>query len=286
MTLSFPIKFTKMSGAGNDFIFIDNRQGTIAHSVQSSMAALVCKRMFSVGADGIMFIERSEKADFSWQFYNADGSLAEMCGNGARCAARYAFRQGIAGEKMSFETLAGIIHAELCGDNSVCLQMTSPENPRTDLSVSLDGTDYAVDFVDTGVPHAVVYVDGLCPIDEVPIKKWGSLLRHHQLFTPRGTNVNFISLAASGELIVRTYERGVEDETMACGTGAVAAALYAAKRLGVKSPITVRSSGGEKLKISFEMAENIEETEPFLTGPARIIYEGELSEEALVPVLI
>lgn len=287
MIVSYPLVFTKMNGAGNDFILIDNRELIIPHSVQSQFATAVCKRMFSVGADGVIFIEKSETADFSWQFYNSDGSLAEMCGNGARCAARFAYKKGIAGAtNMSFETLAGTVHAELSGDETVQLEMTLPEDFRSDLLITLDGQPFLVDFLNTGVPHAIVYVDGILDIEDVPIEKWGSFIRYHQFFTPKGTNVNFVSPSSDGGLIVRTYERGVEGETMACGTGVVAVALCASRRLGISSPVSIRTSGGEVLMVAFEQAESLENTQPFLQGPARIVYEGALSREALALVFI
>lgn len=279
MNISFPLPITKLSGAGNDFVFIDNRQLLVPHEQQSEFAARVCRRMFSVGADGVMFIEKSESADFRWQFYNSDGSLGEMCGNGARCAARFALMKGIAARKMSFETLAGVIDAEVCEDSTVRIGMTPPGDYQTDLSLELDGKEYSADFLNTGVPHAVVYIDE--NIEEVPVRELGRLVRNHQQFAPKGTNANFVSRLADDTLAVRTYERGVEDETRACGTGAVAAALCASIKLGMKSPIRVKTSGGEMLSIHFKETENPVEASPFLQGPARVIYEGELSAEAL-----
>ncbi len=279
MNINFPLPITKLSGAGNDFIFIDNRHELVPHKQQSEFAARVCKRMFSVGADGVMFIEDSGSADFRWQFYNSDGSQGEMCGNGARCAARFALMKGIAGKKMSFETLAGIIEAEVCEDSTVRIGMTPPKDYKTDLSLMLDGKKYEADFLNTGVPHAVVYVDE--NIEKIPVKELGCLVRNHQQFAPKGTNANFVSRIADDMLAVRTYERGVEDETRACGTGAVAAALCASIKLGMKSPIKVKTSGGEMLSILFSETDKPADAGPLLQGPARVIYEGELSAEAL-----
>ncbi|CAG35162.1 diaminopimelate epimerase [Desulfotalea psychrophila] len=278
------LSFTKMSGAGNDFIFIDNREGAVPPAIRAKLAAHICPRMFSVGADGIIFIEKSSIADFSWDFYNADGSLAEMCGNGARCAARYAFSRGIAGAKMSFATLAGIIEAEVFADDTVCLQMTAPEDYRSGLSLELGGTSCQVDFLNTGVPHAVVYVDEVSEgqgIGNIPVQEWGRIVRNHDHFAPAGTNVNFVSRGEGNSLYVRTYERGVEDETMACGTGAVAAALCFSKKYGFASPVNIVSSGGEILSIAFKTGCPPQEAAPSLSGPARIIYQGELAAEAL-----
>ena len=276
---SFPIAFTKMSGTGNDFIIIDNRRTVVAREEQAELARRICRRMFSVGADGLIFIEDSDVADFSWQFYNADGSVAEMCGNGSRCAARFAYRHGIAGVKMTFATLAGIIAAEIDADKSqVKVRLTPPRDFRFDLSLELGGKMRRVDFVDTGVPHAVLLVEE----DDVPVAQWGPVVRRHPLFGERGTNANFVRLLADGRLQLRTYERGVEAETMACGTGAVASALIAAKTLGLPSPVGVVTSGGESLTIAFEGSAGEPAEQVFLQGPTRLVYTGELTGEALL----
>lgn len=279
MTIDFPLPFTKMSGAGNDFIIVDHRTPRIPADEQPEFAKKVCRRMFSVGADGLILIENSETADFRWRFYNGDGSVAEMCGNGARCAARFAFANGIAGAVMSFETLAGIIEARISDDDTVRLRMTDPGDFRTGLEVMLDGSAKSLSFVNTGVPHAVLFVaEG----EEVPVREWGRIVRFHPLFQPAGTNVNFVQKIGQNTIRVRTYERGVEDETMACGTGAVASALFAVLRGLAVSPVDVVTSGGERLTILFDLRERGEAENVFLQGPARIIYEGKLTAEALV----
>jgi diaminopimelate epimerase len=280
MAIDFPVPFTKMSGAGNDFIVIDHRVPLIPEVEQPDFAKRVCRRMFSVGADGLIFIEDSAVADFRWRFYNGDGSVAEMCGNGARCAARFAHAKGIAGTSMSFETLAGLIEAEICKDDeSVRLRMTTPIDFRTGLSVMLDGRERSLSFVNSGVPHVVLFVE-----DEevVPLREWGQIIRFHPLFQPAGTNVNFVQKVGENTIRVRTYERGVEDETMACGTGAVASALFSATCNLAQSPVTVVTSGGERLTILFDLLEGPQAENVFLQGPARIIYEGNLTAEALL----
>lgn len=274
----FPITFTKMSGTGNDFIIIDNRNGGIPLAQQSKLAAGVCRRMFSVGADGVFFIENSDKVDFRWQFYNSDGSVAEMCGNGARCVARFAFRNGIAPKKMSFETIAGIIEAEICEEETVRVRMTAPFDFRDNLEISLDGISHSAAFINTGVPHAVLFVDGL----DTPVRAWGSEVRFHELFQPEGANANFVSQLDSNEIQVRTYERGVEDETRACGTGAVASAIIASKKHNIESPVSVVTSGGERLIVEFDLIEKGGAENVYLKGPARIIYTGELTAESLL----
>lgn len=283
MAIDFPVSFTKMSGAGNDFIVIDHRVPLIPEAEQAEFAKRVCRRMFSVGADGLILIENSAVADFRWRFYNGDGSVAEMCGNGARCAARFAYSKGIAGTRMSFDTLAGIIEAEICrDDDTVRLRMTAPCDFRTNLSVILAGQEKKLSFVNSGVPHAVLFME---EEESVPVQEWGKIVRFHPLFQPAGTNVNFVQKLAENTIRVRTYERGVEDETMACGTGAVASALFAATYGLASSPVTVITSGGERLIVLFDLqvgqhgpqAENV-----FLQGPARTIYEGKLTAEALL----
>jgi len=278
MTIEFPVPFAKISGTGNDFIVIDHRTPLVPPEEQPDFVSKVCRRMFSVGADGVIFIEASEKADFCWQFYNADGSVAEMCGNGARCAARFAYVNGITGKKMSFETLAGIIEAEVLDDEDVSLLMTQPFDYRTDLTVDLDGKTHELSFMNSGVPHAVLFMDEGAVI---PVKKWGHAIRFHEMFKPVGANVNFVQYLDDGGIQVRTYERGVEDETRACGTGAVAGAIFAAAGTKVISPVTVTTSGGEKLTIVFDLQEDGTAENVYLRGPARIIYIGQLTAEAL-----
>lgn len=278
MKLDFPISITKMSGAGNDFIIIDHRARFIPEPYQPQFAQLVCRHSFSVGADGLILIEDSATEDFEWRFYNKDGSVAEMCGNGARCAARFAWRRGIAGRKMRFATLAGVIDAELIGEQEhVRIGMTEPFDYRDSMLIHLGESEKEVFFVNTGVPHAVVFVDS----DSTPVEKWGRTLRYHEQFEPAGTNANFVKIIEDGQLLVRTYERGVEAETMACGTGVVAAAIVAARQGLSESPVDVTTSGGEQLVVQFRL-EDTGVLDVHLQGPARIIYEADLSAEALL----
>jgi len=273
----FPVPFVKMSGTGNDFILIDHRKPLIGRGAMSEFAALVCRRKFSVGADGLILIEDSDQADFKWQFFNGDGSVAEMCGNGARCAARFAYMQGIAPARMRFETLAGIIEATV-SDVTVAIRMTKPRDLQLQRSITLDDTPVSLHSVDTGVPHAVVFVDDL---DGMDVCDLGSRIRHHEAFMPAGTNVNFVR-QQNGGLKVRTYERGVEDETLACGTGAVASALVAAMLKQAKSPVEIITSGGDRLTITFDLEDGGTAENVFLKGPAHVIYKGELNAEALL----
>ena len=234
--------------------------------------------MFSAGADGVILIENSDTVDFRWRFYNSDGSIAEMCGNGARCAARYAYRHGIAGERMRFETVAGIIEAEICAGEEVRIRMIDPFDLQEDITLFIGGQERHAAFINTGVPHAVIFVDD----DNTPVKEWGREVRFHHLFEPEGTNANFVSIKGDSQILARTYERGVEDETRACGTGAVASAIIASIKHNVSPPIAVTTSGGDRLIIEFARQENGEINDVFLTGPARIIYQGELTAESLL----
>lgn len=277
MAMSFPVPFSKMSGTGNDFILIDHRQRFLEGIDCSRLAKAICRRNFSVGADGLILIEPSEVADFSWRFFNADGSVAEMCGNGARCAARFAFKRGIAGKAMRFETLAGIIEASVA-DSTVKIGLTPPQDLRLGLSLDIDSADRVLHFVNTGVPHVVHFVEDN---NNTPVVKWGKAIRMHKRFQPAGTNANFVEVTGKNALSVRTYERGVEDETMACGTGATAAAVVAALLGKVEAPVAVITSGGGKLIIHFALTENDGVTELFLEGPAGLIYDGELQQDAL-----
>jgi diaminopimelate epimerase len=279
MALNFPIPFEKMNGTGNDFVVIDNRSDIIPFEDQAEFAKKVCRRMFSIGADGLILIEKSETCDFSWNFYNADGSVAEMCGNGSRCAARFAYRHKICGPKMSFETLAGVIEAEICEEEeNVRVKMTQPFDFRLDLSMQLDDVEYPLTYVNTGVPQAVIFVKE----DDVPVKKWGRKIRFHETFEPKGTNANFVKVLEAGKIKVRSYERGVEDETMACGTGAVASAIYAAMLKGMDSPIDVVTSGGGTLTIHFDLQDGPVVENVYMEGPARVVCSGNLTPEAVL----
>jgi diaminopimelate epimerase len=265
----------KMSGSGNDFILIDHRKPFFERNRMKQFAQKVCRRSVSVGADGVIFIERSKKADFKWQFFNADGSEAEMCGNGGRCAARFAHLKRIAGPHLTFETLAGILSAEVRG-RRVKLEMTRPHGVHLDEKISVDGKKVTISRINTGVPHAIVFLDNVKATDVVGV---GRAIRNHPHYAPRGTNANFVQVSSRSRLLVRTYERGVEDETLACGTGAVASALVASFKGLVKSPVSIKTSGGEILMVHFEI-EGREVKKVFFEGEVHIIYEGELWEEA------
>ncbi len=243
------IEFAKMEGAGNDFILIDNRDGRVPAGAKRRLALDYCRRAFGIGADGMIFVEKDPEFDFAWDFYNSDGSAAEMCGNGARCAARFAHRVGAAGERMTFRTLAGPIRAELT-PRGAKVGLTDAALPAGDETIEVEGRRFKLWFLNTGVPHAVIPVEDL---EKTEVRRLGALIRQHPRFRPAGTNVNFIIPLAGDRLAIRTYERGVEDETMACGTGSTAACLVAGQFLGKKSPISAATRGGGELLVHFTL---------------------------------
>jgi diaminopimelate epimerase len=271
------IPFVKMSGSGNDFILIDNRRQVVADSQLSRFIINVCRRKLSAGADGLILIEPSTAANFKWRFYNSDASRAEMCGNGARCAARYAFVNGIAGSELTFETDVGIVSASIAADR-VKVGMTDPSEVTPNIMLDLVAGSRRMAVVNTGVPHVVLEVPDLETTDVCGI---GREVRYHQRFAPAGTNVNFITSLADDTIAIRTYERGVENETLACGTGSIAAALVkaAGHDTGSRSPINVKTRGGTLLTIHFTRRDG-RFRDVYLEGDARIIYSGEMWPEA------
>ena len=271
-----PIHFYKMSGCGNDFIVIDNRSPVIEEKDLFAFIVGVCRRKMSAGADGVILIENSDTVDFKWRFYNSDGSVAEMCGNGARCVARFAYLNGITGPDMAFETLAGIVSASVFETGRVRIRMTDPLNLVLDRPLALKSGKFAVGSVNTGVPHAVMVVDNL---DETPVKEMGREIRFHPDFAPAGTNVNFVSVRTDKIVAIRTYERGVEDETLACGTGCVASALVTARKFALASPVTLLTRSGGYLRIYFTLHQDAF-SDVYMEGDARVIYRAELCEEA------
>jgi diaminopimelate epimerase len=267
--------FVKMSGSGNDFIMIDNRDSRLAME-PGTLAERICRRRISVGADGLILVESSSAADFRMRIFNADGSEAEMCGNGARCVARFAEMLGIAGPRMTFDTMAGIIKAQVDGSR-VTLQTSQPQGIRLHQSIEADGAVHQIHSINTGVPHAVLLCSDL---EAIPVHTLGRTIRFHPAFQPAGTNVDFVAVSDTNTLCIRTYERGVEDETLACGTGTIAAALIAATLGLVSSPVRVRVRSGETLTVSFTGG-GPEFQEVLFAGDVRLIYQGELMADAL-----
>jgi diaminopimelate epimerase len=271
-----PIEFWKMSGSGNDFILIDNRDERIKEAEMARLVEKACRRRISVCADGVIFVVPSKAYNFGWRFFNADGGEVEMCGNGGRCVSRFAYLKQIAGPQMTFETLAGPVSAEVRG-RRVKILMPKPGPASMDIDLEFQEGWAHCDFINTGVPHVVVGVEGL---SNHPVTTQGRAIRCHARFSPEGTNANFMKRVGPDRLALRTYERGVEDETLACGTGAIASVLVAAIRGMVNSPVTVETRGGEDLIIHFERKGDAFDN-VWLEGNTTIVYEGRLNPEAL-----
>ncbi len=271
------VEFWKMSGSGNDFILIDNRDGQVRDEEMGRLVERACRRRESVGADGVIFVVGSDQYDFGWRFFNADGGEVEMCGNGGRCVSRFAFLKGIAGPKMTFETQVGPVSAEV-HDRIVKVLMPEPSGLSMDLDLDFQSGWTSVDSINTGVPHVVVQVEDL---PNHPIVEQGRDLRYHSLFAPDGTNANFMQVTGPNSLQIRTYERGVEDETLACGTGSIACALVAIIRGTVSgSPVKVETRSGELLTIHFKKkGDSFEQVE--LEGNTSVVYQAHLNDEAL-----
>ncbi len=264
------LNFTKMNGAGNDFVVLDNRDGSL--DLSREQIALLCNRQRGIGADGLLAVEKAESgADFRMRYYNADGGEAEMCGNGARCFARFANEiSGGKFEKMTFETIAGVIGAEFEGDQ-VRIELSEPFDLELDTDLAVDGELLAVSSVNTGVPHAVVFVDDLELVD---IRRFGGAIRRHDHFSPAGTNANFVQVLAPDHIAIRTYERGVEDETLACGTGMVACAIMHHELNDGDRPIKVDVRGGETLEVTFRKTRDGDFKDVRLLGPAEMTFTG------------
>jgi diaminopimelate epimerase len=264
------LNFTKMNGAGNDFVVIDNRD--LKANLTTAQIALLCDRHRGIGADGLLAVEPAEKgADYKFRYYNADGGEAEMCGNGARCFGAYTAQlSSPAKELITFETIAGTLSAELIGSN-VRIAMSDPFDLEMNTAVELKDLNQ-VHFVNTGVPHAVGFVDDLPALD---VLKNGSAIRYHDRFAPNGANANFAAVIADDHIAIRTYERGVEGETLACGTGMCACALFHHILTGATSPVKVDVAGGETLEIGFEPFADNKFTNVTLTGPADFVFSGQ-----------
>lgn len=265
------LEFAKMTGAGNDFIVIDDRGNAVGEDARE-LAKQLCRRRLSVGADGLILILSSARCDFRMRYLNADGSEADMCGNGGRCAARFAFDHRIAGTDLTFESRSGVHHASIVDDENVRLSMADPRAIILDFEIGVLGERIRVHRVNTGVPHAVLEVDDLAAIDVLEL---GRAIREHRAFVPEGANADFVTVRGEHALDLRTYERGVEDETLACGTGAVAAAITMAASGRVRPPVSVTTAGGWRLDVGFFMTD-IGFSGVTLSGDARMIYEGQI----------
>ncbi len=266
------LHFYKMNGAGNDFVVIDNRDLSIKLSKDD--IAELCDRHRGIGADGLLAVEPAENgADYKFRYYNADGGEAEMCGNGARCFGKFTAQlDEEMKQSVSFETIAGTLTAEIIGDN-VRIEMSDPIDLEMNTPCTIPELDSAIHSINTGVPHAVAFVDDLKNLDVV---RHGAAIRYHQHFSPNGTNANFAQVLSPNHIALRTYERGVEGETLACGTGMCAAALIHHLLTDAPSPILVDVAGGDTLEIGFKKNADGSFSDVTLTGPADFVFEGDI----------
>ncbi len=260
-----------MVASGNDFVIVEGHQLTKLPGHQA-LARNICDRKYGIGADGLLLLERSQRADVRMRIFNADGSEAEMCGNGARCAALYTKNQKPRTKgQILIETRAGIIESQV-GDDIVGIRLTDPKGIKLGIPLKIDSRTIKAGFINTGVPHAVIFVEGL---DKINIVDLGRQIRYHREFFPQGANVDFVEVVSNNAIKVRTYERGVEDETLACGTGSVASALLTAYKLELTArSVGVHTKSAEVLKVSLDRVGN-NFRNVWLEGKARIVYKGE-----------
>ncbi len=256
------IKFTKMVASGNDFIIVNQISGSPASL--RNLAEKICDRKFGIGADGLLLLEESKIADIKMRIFNPDGSEAEMCGNGLRCVALYKAKNQI-----KIETKAGITEAGVRKDN-VKIKLIDPKDIKLDIPIRINNRNLKVNFVDTGVPHTVIFVLDLEKIDVFGL---GRLIRYYKRFRPKGTNVDFVEVVGKNTIAVRTYERGVENETLACGTGVVASALIFALKADIADKVFVHTRSGEILTVYFiRVGDKFNDV--WFEGKTRIVYEG------------
>ena len=263
------LAFTKLSGAGNDFVALDDRDGRLGTIDRGALARTLCDRHRGIGADGILIIAPSNIADVKMLYYNADGTDGGMCGNGGRCAAVHARHLGVPGTELTVEALDFVYRAEFTV-HGVRLHMKDPVGIVRGIRVTAGGTTYTVHGINTGSPHIVTFVKDLTAPD---VEGTGRALREHERFSPEGTNVNFVETLDTSALAMRTYERGVEAETLACGTGSVASAVIAHLEYGLRPPIRVQTHSGESLRVDFTVA-GARITDVILEGPAVIVFSG------------
>lgn len=272
------VEFYKLQASGNDFILLDNLnvKNKPSATFYRKFAKKYCSRKLGIGADGLLVIEPSKKASFKMRIFNADGSEARMCGNGACSVGLWAHTRKK--KNINFETEAGIIKVKIEGKGKsvrVKIKTSLPFGLRMDLPLS--GCKMKVNFINTGVPHAVIFVEGLGKID---IDKIGRKVRFHKQFKPAGTNVNFVEIKGKNSLSIRTYERGVEAETLACGTGAIASAIISWFKLNPRlrtkkaASISVKTKSGDVLKVTFDVGRKISNV--WLEGEAYLVYKGEV----------
>ena len=271
-----PLAFAKMAGGGNDFVIFDNRTGRVRNV--EDFARRICTQHLSVGADGLILIESSERASLKMIYHNADGSRADFCANGTRCAARFALFAGIATHRMTIETDAGVLAAEIDSRGAVTLAVAPPSTVELSRPLVVGDRTVQGSFLMVGVPHYVIFLrDDLWSSDIVPM---GRAIRNHADLQPGGANVNFVVIRDPQSMEIRTYERGVEAETLSCGSGVVASVCAGALFDRVSSPVRVLTRSGITLEVSFVRDEN-EIREVRLRGDARVVYRGTMTAETL-----
>lgn len=277
------MRFTKMHGAGNDFVLINNMVEHIPPEKMSAVARHICTRRLSVGADGVMFVDAPQSGgDYRMCFYNADGSLGEMCGNGARCIARYGYENGLAGEVQHIETTAGLVTGWRVSERLYRVRLNDPSVIELAREADVDGVRYVCGYVELGcpgLPHAVVMLDDWDAMAEDKLRALGRSLRYHPAF-PKGANVTFVKKVGDNALKAVTFERGVEDFTLACGTGCGATTAVLTLRALVSGENTRIQMPGGELSVTLTMQGNAV-CDIFLTGPTNIVCEGELTDEDL-----
>lgn len=277
------MKFWKMNGAGNDFIIINNMDRSIAEDRWPYIARTLCQRHMSIGADGMMVVtESTGDADYRMMFFNSDGSMGEMCGNGARCIARYGYENGLAGEVQKIETTAGIIYGQRIDKRMYRVRLNNPSVIIPHMKIDVDGREYECAYVelgDPGLPHVAVPVINLREYDEAELFRLGRKIRNHPEFT-KGANVNFYEITGPDCIYERTYERGVEDFTYACGTGTGSVVTILTLRGAVSGKkVRVEVAGGELIIDAEREGKKIKNL--YLTGPTNIVAKGEVTDEEL-----
>lgn len=270
------LAFTKLNGAGNDFVALDDRGGELGDIDRGSLARFLCDRHFGIGADGIIILASSTIADVQMQYYNADGSAGGMCGNGGRCTAVFARSVGCKGDVLNIEALDFVYRAEFT-THGIRLHMKDPAGIFRGIRVQTPEGALTVHAINTGSPHVVQFVTDL---KAVRVESTGRMLREHARFAPEGTNVNFVETLDKSVIAMRTYERGVEAETLACGTGSVASAVLAHLEYGLRPPIRVRTWGGDLLRVDFTM-QGPRITDVVLEGPAVIVFSGKVFYDSI-----
>lgn len=276
------MQFWKMNGAGNDFIIINNMDGKISSDKYSIIAKTLCERHLSIGADGFMAVEKSKVADYKMCFFNSDGSMGEMCGNGARCIARYGYENKLAGDIQKIETTAGIVIGERKDTRNYKIRLNDPCNYREDIKMNVLGEELSVDYVELGnpgIPHAVVEIKGLKDYDMHRLFDIGRALRYDKTF-PKGANINFYDILGKDYILEKTYERGVEDFTYACGTGTGSMVTMLERKGKVSgNNVKVDVPGGRLVIDVIKDGGNVKDL--YLTGPTNIVCIGEVRDEEL-----